>query len=170
MMIRIKKKYFVFSLFLILGFQQICIGQLKINTEKVMLILDEKPDSEYILNNINRQNLLSSISNWGKDRKTVLSEDVKINILVDYLRSEKEFIDSDFDEQKVKSIGLNILWRYLDYFSTNTEDKYWSIINMMDDSLKSKSFLFPQKNKYGRLKINSIPEQSEVYIDDEFIN
>lgn len=106
---------------------------------------------DYVLNNINRNELLTTVRSWESRKETVLTRRAKINLLIDYLLTERA--------------GLKALPSYLD--EIGTEDDRIGITDRWKIEVAATNTI---QNEYGRLKLLTIPEKSEVYIDEEFVN
>jgi hypothetical protein len=104
---------------------------------------------DYIVKNINRKELLSSLEKWENRRSAVITTKARMNLLIDYLLTELA--------------GLKALPSYLDQIGTNQDrvgvSDRWKIEVSADIMTPS---------EYGRLKLVAIPKEAEVYISGDF--
>jgi len=148
------------------GPQEINLNELspKLSKEKSLT----SQDVDYITSSINNKELLSVIDKWQVENESILSADAKIEILSDYLLAERRYLSRNRTESEVRSAGLFALPSYLDQI--RTKDEIMGIGIHLGSALNIRFMAYPSKNKYGRLKVDSIPDKAEIYIDEKFID
>jgi len=181
------------------------IGNLQVNqvaaTEKrqidierlrsILLDLESKGDiktqeKEYILANINREDLLPLFSGW-ESKGIVFANDVKLYLLLEYLQVEFSYL-GDRSETEVRAAGKLVMPFYLNAIMhceqhlplyilwANKLDmmpippQYGGMCTSEKPDEKKAHFAYPTRNVYGRLHVESIPKQSEVHINGRFVD
>lgn len=122
---------------------------------RVITLLQSKGEAwteseiDYVVKNINRPELQSSLEKWEKNRSAIITTKARISLLIDYLLTELA--------------GLKALPSYLDGIGTD-QDR----VGVSDRWKIEVAASTPSPSEYGRLRLVTIPQSSEVYIDGDF--
>lgn len=121
----------------------------------------------YIKENIFSAKLMSILSEWENVHNMNLSESTELILLVDYLNSEKEFINFGEPQEKVKEAGYEAINSYLDSIISApvVEPMDFKMDKLMGTEYSMVSSI---QNKYGNIEITSVPDKADVYFDENF--
>jgi hypothetical protein len=107
-------------------------------------------EENYVLENINRYQLLLAIQRWEIRRKVLLPRGVKIEILVDYLLTELT--------------GVKALPSYLDEVANSKSPT--SFASRLKTQVAATSF---KQYSFGRLEVDTNVDPVNLFIDDELV-
>jgi hypothetical protein len=111
---------------------------------------DWSPDEEnYVVENINRSQLITTIERWKTRKKTLLPREVEIDILIDYLLTELT---------TVKALGP-----YLDELGTSKSRTNFA--GKLKTQVSATNFT---EYAFGRLQIDSNVEPVDLFLDSQF--
>ncbi|MEK6286476.1 MAG: PEGA domain-containing protein [Acidobacteriota bacterium] len=122
----------------------------------------------YVLRNINRPDLVSSVEKWEASNKVELTIGAKASFVVDFLSAESIHARW-YARGKISVAGHKLVPIYLN--GIITADELPDIFVSWEYQLGNKPDYVPTtRNKYGQLKVESLPEQAEVLIDGKFVD
>jgi hypothetical protein len=190
MKLRSQKLFYAFVSLLIF---QTCQTQMAQNTNQkdtgvssqVQTLPSQQSDilertGKYVEQGIHREELLSAVATWEKDRKIILISEAKNNFLREYLISEyfafetkgmgQEVLASanlTKEQIKIKGTNLELIPDYLDEITFKEKVVPFFAVMQFKTNLHYGTTQ-PVPNQYGRINVTSVPENSEIYIDGSF--
>ena len=126
----------------------------------------DKDSADYIKTNFCRERVLEEIYIWSKKTKYNFTKNSFACIIIKYLDAERKLSLSDDKIELIRNTGIKVFPRYLNSIINN--DEKISLLQYWKNALGYKILLYPYENRFGTLKIFSVPQNAKVYLDNIF--
>ena len=115
-----------------------------------------------------QDDIKEAITQWEYDTQYRLALEITEKVLDDARQAEALYVNSFFPPDTVQKALVRAIPIYLNESIKTTEKYYAPLEDILGKELRSKSLARPRFNDYGKLKISTRPDSSEVFINARF--